>query len=365
MADLTPLPADELEAALEQAQPGPGGLTFLNAHSLTDAYFDSSVDFSERFIDNVVFERCRFEAVPLLRSNLSNIRFLHCEFVSCNFAKSELSSNVFDNCRFQDSRFQRTMFSDCEFTDTAFSDCFFFAKSWFGGTATRTSFGGSGEQPNHIDDLISIDVAWNITPQRTGMLPEPDSPADTETEDSAGEQVNAQPVEAGPRMDQLLSTLLLVAVERYDQRPIADDPIETLALAFRQFDRLGHPVQAVIEALSPYQRLSLAAGVGKLCGLAITHKAQRYLSAAMMVYEIGAAEDDWRQSYMRLGLYVHTENRLAEFGMEVEEPFSWAPRFKLNREQFIESLGGNPVSIKKYGFEEVVVDGITKFAPIA
>ena len=124
MADLTPLPADDLAVGLRDAQatkPRRGGLSFLNDRIVAGATFDSNTDFSGEFLSNVMFERCRFESAALFQANFSHTKFVECQFVGCNFAKSEVTHSVFENCRFEESRFQRTMFTDCEFTDTVFA----------------------------------------------------------------------------------------------------------------------------------------------------------------------------------------------------------------------------------------------------
>ena len=355
MADLTPLPADDLAAGLRDAQatkPRRGGLRFLNDRIVGGATFDSNTDFSGEFLSNVMFERCRFESAALFQANFSHMKFVECQFVGCNFAKSEVTHSVFENCRFEESRFQRTMFTDCEFTDTVFATCMFFAKSWFSGKATRTSFAGTGDQPKFIDDLVSTDVVWNVEPGSISVAAE-------------GLQADESVSLVGtPGLDQLLSTLRLATVDSYDQQPISDDPPLTIADAYRQFEQLDYPIKEIVEVLSPYQRLSLRARTGQLCGRAITHQASRYLSAAVMVYEIGAAEDDPRHNYMSLAVYTHTLRRVANHGVEAPEPFPSATIFSNDMAKFIESLAGEPVDIGLYGLQEIVEDGVTKFGPI-
>ncbi len=353
MADVTPISVEDLEALLRQAVPGPGGMEFLNGRSVNGASFGADADFSERFLDNVVFESCRFEAVPLFGSNLANIRFVDCQFVGCNLAKSEVISTVFERCRFEDSRFQRTMFSDCTFTDTVFADCFFFAKSWFGGTALRTTFEGIGEQPAFIDDLASTEVTWAI---EAGTPPPLVAPAAETAPASAG---------GAGGVDQIVSTLKLATVDSYDQQPISDDPAGTILEAFGHYDQLGQPTDQVVQALTSNQRLSLIARFAQLCGLAIHHQDPKYLSAAIMVYEIGAADEDWRHNYMMLGVYQYTLGRLNELGVEPLEPIQAARLFTNDMQKFVESLDGRPVSLAKFGLQETVIDGKTNFGPVS
>ncbi len=347
MADPRPIAVDEVEARLRQAGPGPGGIDFLNRRSVHGARFDADADFSERFLDNVVFENCSFHATPLFRSNLSDVRFIGCRFVGCNLAKSEVTSSLFERCRFEDSRFQRTMFSDCEFADTVFADCFFFAKSWFGGSASRTTFQGIGEKPEFIEDLVSTEVTWAIEPGTPPAI----APATGTTPAGVG------------GVEQLVSTLKLATVDNYDQQPISDDPAETILDAFRQYDRLDQPTDHVVGALTPNQRLSLVARFAQLCGLAIHHHVSAYLSAAVMVYEIGAAEDDWRHNYMVLGVYQHTLGRLDELGVEAPEPSRGSRLFRNDLQTFVASLNGRPVTLATLGLEETVIDGKTNFGP--
>ncbi len=351
MADPTPIGSDELASSLQQAETGPGGLAFLNGRAVSGASFGADADFSERFLDNVTFERCKFNATPLFRSNLSSARFVDCEFLGCNLAKTEVVTSSFERCRFEDSRFQRTMFSDCAFTDTEFANCYFYAKSWFGGTASRTTFHGIGEQPAHIEDLASADVTWAIEP---GTPPPP-------TPSTAGTAA-ARPIETDG-IDQIVSTLKLATVDSYDQQPISNDPAGTILEAFRRYDRLGQPTDQVVGALTPNQRLSLVARFAQLCGLAIHDKAPEYLSAAIMVYEVGAAEDDWRHNYMVLGVYRYTLTRLSDLGVDAPEPIQAARLFSNDLQKFDESLAGRPVSLAKFGLQETVIDGKINFGP--
>ncbi len=298
--------------------------------------FDSNIDFSGRFLKNVVFERCTFNKTPLDGVNFSAVEFRGCHFTDCNLAKAEIFDSVFDSCRFESCEFLRTMFNRCTFSNGIFEKCVFFAKSWFIGTATDTTFAGSGEIPRHRDELVETNVVWQLDPK-----PRPTAPV----------------------YDNIVQTLSTAVVEDYDRMPTTVDAPGAIVSVTDEYFRSGCPTTEIAENFTDYELLSLVARFTQLCGLALTHNSPLHLSAAIMTYNFGARKDDRRHHYRRFAAYVYSEKRLSEAGLTLPYPIPEDCQFGLDLPQFL-ALTPENQKLHHFGAQVVETNGEIRFRPL-